>query len=313
MNTISQSDLNRQNNNELAVMSSIKIEGGLPKAHNTEKVNDLNAFGDDGLTFGDFIDIINPLHHLPVIGTLYREITGDSLDPASKVLGGSLFLGPLGSVSALVNVLVNESTGKDLTEHAFAMFENTNTSQPEVSKNKTSSNEKLDPVTAWAIAEASFRQTTSKEDAITDKSIYDQAVFKNGVASDFQAASVTEWAKSEVSFRKASSKATISHIKETKNTEEAMASFRNNILTDRIFPVVPAALETDRSIHSRTKDIVAIYKRQQSMPIKNTNAELVKFETKPPAGAIATGGGWFSDTMMSALGKTNNIRKPIQY
>jgi hypothetical protein len=312
MNNISQSDPNRQNNNELAVTSSNMVGNNIPKSSSPEKEDNLNVFGDDGLTFGDFIDIINPLHHLPVIGSIYREITDDDLGPASKVLGGSLFLGPIGSISAIVNVLISETTGKDLTEHALAIFENTNTTQPEVSTNQTSSNEKLDPVTAWAITESSYRQIASQNVKTTEKSIYRQALFKDIGTSTSQTNTVTEWAKSEASYRKVNSIAGMNRIKETKNTEDNMTSVKNNVLTDGNSPIVPTAIETKKFIHNRSKNIVAMYKRQQSIPIKNNITELLKFDNGPPAGAIATEGGWFSDTMMSALGKTKNVRKPDQ-
>ena len=35
-------------------------------------------FGSDGFSFLDVLDIINPLQHLPVISTLYRQVTGDT-------------------------------------------------------------------------------------------------------------------------------------------------------------------------------------------------------------------------------------------
>jgi len=37
---------------------------------------DLKPFGDDGLTFGDILDVINPLHYISVISTIYRNLTG---------------------------------------------------------------------------------------------------------------------------------------------------------------------------------------------------------------------------------------------
>ena len=36
-------------------------------------------FGKDGFTLGDFLDIINPLQHIPVVSTVYRAITGDKI------------------------------------------------------------------------------------------------------------------------------------------------------------------------------------------------------------------------------------------
>ena len=48
------------------------------------------AFGADGFTFLDFIDMINPLQHIPLVGSAYRELTGDEIDPASRVIGGTV-------------------------------------------------------------------------------------------------------------------------------------------------------------------------------------------------------------------------------
>ena len=68
----------------------------------------LKIFGDDGLTFRDVIDLVNPLHHLPIIGNLYRRITGDIIDPAIRIAGGALFGGPLGAGFAAVSIAVKE-------------------------------------------------------------------------------------------------------------------------------------------------------------------------------------------------------------
>jgi hypothetical protein len=69
--------------------------------------------------FGDLIDIINPLQHIPLIGTLYRNITGDEIRGSGRILGGALFGGPMGAASSMVNVLVEHDTGRDMTELAF--------------------------------------------------------------------------------------------------------------------------------------------------------------------------------------------------
>lgn len=46
---------------------------------------------DNTLSFGDFIDVINPLQHLPIVGSIYRAVTGDTLKPAAQVTGGILY------------------------------------------------------------------------------------------------------------------------------------------------------------------------------------------------------------------------------
>ena len=71
--------------------------------------------------FGDVIDVVNPLHHLPIVGTLYRNLTGDELHPASRIIGGSIYGGPVGAVSATVNSISEIQTGKDLGDHVMGM------------------------------------------------------------------------------------------------------------------------------------------------------------------------------------------------
>jgi len=63
------------------------------------------AFGDDGLTFGDVLDVINPLHHIPLVGNVYRKLSGDTIAPAARIGGGALFGGPLGAAVAAATVV----------------------------------------------------------------------------------------------------------------------------------------------------------------------------------------------------------------
>ncbi len=79
-------------------------------------------FGADGFNFLDILDIINPLHHIPFVSTLYRTLTGDTIAPVSRVAGGALFGGPIGAVVSLVNTIVAEWSGKDISDHAIAFF-----------------------------------------------------------------------------------------------------------------------------------------------------------------------------------------------
>ncbi len=74
--------------------------------------------------FGDLIDMVNPLHHLPVVGHVYRELTGDEIKPIGQIMGGALFGGPLGAASGLINVVIQQETGKDMAGNAFAIVLN---------------------------------------------------------------------------------------------------------------------------------------------------------------------------------------------
>src|SRR3546814_5076837 len=78
-------------------------------------------FGKEGFSFGDFLDIINPLQHIPIVSTIYRAITGDTIQPGSRIAGDTLFGGPIGLVGGVIDAMVQESTGKDIGQQALAM------------------------------------------------------------------------------------------------------------------------------------------------------------------------------------------------
>lgn len=80
-----------------------------------------NASNEEDFSFGDVIDVINPLQHLPVIGTLYRKLTGDTIKPMGNIIGGAIFGGPVGAVASTLNVVVKSTTGRDIAENAFAI------------------------------------------------------------------------------------------------------------------------------------------------------------------------------------------------
>ncbi len=71
--------------------------------------------------FGDVVDMVNPLQHIPLVNIAYREVTGDEIRPISKIVGGALFGGPMGVTSGIVDVIVTEETGKDMAGNAIAL------------------------------------------------------------------------------------------------------------------------------------------------------------------------------------------------
>jgi len=73
----------------------------------------LRLFGADGFNFGDLIDLVNPLQHVPVLGNLYRRFTGDIAAPAIRVAGGALFGGPLGAAFAAASVMLKQIVNPD--------------------------------------------------------------------------------------------------------------------------------------------------------------------------------------------------------
>jgi hypothetical protein len=78
--------------------------------------------GDDEFTFGDFVSIINPLQHIPVVSNIYRWVTGDTIKPAARVVGGAIYGGPLGLVTSALNAMVEEVKGADVGAQVLALF-----------------------------------------------------------------------------------------------------------------------------------------------------------------------------------------------
>ncbi len=77
---------------------------------------DTESFG-----FGDLIDIVNPLHHIPLVNHLYESVTGDTIKPSGRIIGGAIFGGVAGAAAGIANVIVEEETGKDLTGNMVAL------------------------------------------------------------------------------------------------------------------------------------------------------------------------------------------------
>ncbi|HIJ61624.1 MAG TPA: hypothetical protein HPQ04_02930 [Rhodospirillaceae bacterium] len=83
----------------------------------------LTAFNSpDGPSFSDVLDILNPLQHIPVINVVYQAVTGDRQGAASEVLGGVLWGGPIGLVSAMVDLAVEDGTGKTIGANVASLF-----------------------------------------------------------------------------------------------------------------------------------------------------------------------------------------------
>lgn len=81
------------------------------------------TWGGDGFGFDDFIDLINPLQHIPGVSHVYQAITGDTIADEARIIGGALIGGPLGLATSIANVVIKHETGSDTAEHMMAMFD----------------------------------------------------------------------------------------------------------------------------------------------------------------------------------------------
>jgi hypothetical protein len=63
------------------------------------------------ITFGDVLSALNPLQYVPVVGMIYREVTGDQGHPALRVaVAGvaTVFFGPVGLAMAMIGAAGSE-------------------------------------------------------------------------------------------------------------------------------------------------------------------------------------------------------------
>ena len=79
-------------------------------------------WGKEGFSFGAVLDIINPLQHIPIVSTIYRAATGDTIGPGRRMIGGAIFGGVVGLITSAADAAIEGITGKDTGSHVMAML-----------------------------------------------------------------------------------------------------------------------------------------------------------------------------------------------
>ena len=77
----------------------------------------------DDFNFDALVDTINPLQHIPVVSTIYREVTGDKMGAPASIAGGALYGGVFGFFSALGNEFLRAVTGHDVGETILSLLQ----------------------------------------------------------------------------------------------------------------------------------------------------------------------------------------------
>lgn len=85
--------------------------------------------GPDG-EFGwdDFLDLINPLQHIPFVNMAYRAVTGDEIYGAARMV--DVAFGPLAGASTAVDLAFRDVTGESMAENAIAAVFGTGEAAP---------------------------------------------------------------------------------------------------------------------------------------------------------------------------------------
>lgn len=50
-----------------------------------------NGSASSGLSFGDVLDAVNPLQHIPVVSNVYRALTGSTISATSQIAGDAVY------------------------------------------------------------------------------------------------------------------------------------------------------------------------------------------------------------------------------
>jgi len=85
--------------------------------------------GPDG-EFGwdDFVDLINPLQHIPFVNMAYRAITGDQIYGAARMV--DVAFGPLAGASTAIDLAFRDVTGASMADNAIAAVFGTGEATP---------------------------------------------------------------------------------------------------------------------------------------------------------------------------------------
>ena len=86
--------------------------GGEADPMTYEEDQKLSNIAKTSLTFLDLIDAVNPLQHIPLVSTIYRNIAGDRISDVPKFIGGALYGGPIGLVAALGSYIIEAESTK---------------------------------------------------------------------------------------------------------------------------------------------------------------------------------------------------------
>ncbi|HYD66608.1 hypothetical protein [Azospirillum sp.] len=104
--------------NKSLAAQALAPAGPRPDAAPRRESKALQASGSGaGLEFGDLLDAVNPLQHLPVVSSIYRETSGDNIGLPARLAGGFLFGGPMGLLGSAALALFEGITGDSPLGH----------------------------------------------------------------------------------------------------------------------------------------------------------------------------------------------------
>ncbi len=152
---------------------------------NVRKTTDAGEITD--LSFGDVLDTINPLQHIPIVSSIYRAVTGEQIRPVARVVGDIIYGAGIGGgigggISAVsdsvANSIMEAETGKDVGATIIASLFGSDSANPttqmaqnqpsQVEGNNTQTNP-TDPTTTSVAAAQAATLATAPVTSVTSQ------------------------------------------------------------------------------------------------------------------------------------------------
>lgn len=137
-------------------------------------------------SFHNLLDIVNPLEHLPIIGTLYRAITGTHIGIPEKIAGDALYGGLWGAVSSVADAAFEAVTGKDFGSTVLAFFTGHHSDSTALAGN----------VTVTPAVRSGAQADVQPPDMTADMTALQASMNRNGIDSDLARRAMFAYRKS---------------------------------------------------------------------------------------------------------------------
>jgi hypothetical protein len=121
-------------------------------------------------SFDDLVDIVNPLQHIPVVGTLYRAITHDTIKTPEKIAGDTLYGGLWGFVSSVADTAFQAVTGQNFGDTVLALLTGGGDTKPTAVADAASSS--MDAQTPDVAALTASLSRTGADSERTQRALY---------------------------------------------------------------------------------------------------------------------------------------------